>query len=56
MSKHTSIRVILAISVCFRWHRKSLDVKTVFLTANLDEKICVCPPRGFDDSKNMEKV
>lgn len=43
-----------ANSVGFRWHRKALNVQTTRVNADLEDKIYVCQPRGFEDSEKEE--
>lgn len=45
--KHTSIRILLAITAIQNLELEQLDVKTAFLLGNLEEKILMTQPEGF---------
>nr|GEV45144.1 retrotransposon protein, putative, Ty1-copia subclass [Tanacetum cinerariifolium] len=45
--RHTSIRVILALTACKDYELEQLDVKTVFLHGNLEEVIYIKQPPGY---------
>ena len=49
--KHTSIRVLMSIVAQFDWELDQLDVKTLFLHGDLEEKILMTQPEGFEKSK-----
>nr|GEX76389.1 hypothetical protein [Tanacetum cinerariifolium] len=46
--RHTSIRVILALTACKDYELEQLDVKTVFLHRNLEEVIYMKQPLGYE--------
>ncbi|GKB43220.1 retrotransposon protein, putative, ty1-copia subclass [Tanacetum coccineum] len=46
--RHTSIRVILALTACKDYELKQLDVKTAFLHGNLEEVIYMKQPPGYE--------
>nr|GEV45067.1 retrotransposon protein, putative, Ty1-copia subclass [Tanacetum cinerariifolium] len=48
--RHTSIRVILALTTCKDFELEQLDVKTAFLHGNLEEVIYVRQPQGYEHS------
>ena len=47
--KMTTIRLILIISLHFKWDIQQLDVKNAFLHGLIDENIFMQQPRGFID-------
>ena len=49
--KYTTIRVMLALVAYFDWELEQLDVKTAFLHGDLDEKIFMFQPKGFEDKR-----
>nr|GFA74579.1 hypothetical protein [Tanacetum cinerariifolium] len=54
--RHTSIRVILALTACKDYELEQLDVKTAFLHRNLDEVIYMRqPPRYEQGNKHDNK-
>ncbi|GJS21072.1 retrovirus-related pol polyprotein from transposon TNT 1-94 [Tanacetum coccineum] len=50
--RHTSIRVILALTACKDYELKQLDVKTAFLHGNLEEVIYMRQPPGYEQGNN----
>ncbi|GJU30249.1 retrotransposon protein, putative, ty1-copia subclass, partial [Tanacetum coccineum] len=46
--RHTSIRVILALTACKDYELEQLDVKTTFLHGNLEEVIYMRQPQGYE--------
>nr|GEW78285.1 retrotransposon protein, putative, Ty1-copia subclass [Tanacetum cinerariifolium] len=46
--RHTSIRVILALTACKDFELEQLDVKTAFLHGNLEEVIYMRQPPGYE--------
>ncbi|KAJ0869659.1 putative RNA-directed DNA polymerase [Helianthus annuus] len=54
--KHTSIRVILSLTAYKNFELEQLDVKTAFLHGNLEEKIYMKQPQGFEVEGHEEKV
>ncbi|GKC29842.1 retrotransposon protein, putative, ty1-copia subclass [Tanacetum coccineum] len=46
--RHTSIRVILALTTCKEYELEQLDVKTTFLHGNLEEVIYMRQPSGYE--------
>ncbi|GJU53552.1 retrovirus-related pol polyprotein from transposon TNT 1-94 [Tanacetum coccineum] len=46
--RHTSIRVILALTACKDYELEQLDVKTTFLHGNLEELIYMKQPLGYE--------
>ena len=46
--KHISIRLILALVTHYDLELEQLDVKTTFLYGELDEKILIKQPEGFE--------
>ncbi|GJY41439.1 retrotransposon protein, putative, ty1-copia subclass [Tanacetum coccineum] len=46
--RHTSIRVILALTACKDYELEQLDVKTAFLHVNLEEVIYMKQPPGYE--------
>nr|GEU93314.1 integrase, catalytic region, zinc finger, CCHC-type, peptidase aspartic, catalytic [Tanacetum cinerariifolium] len=46
--RHTSIRVILALTACKDYELEQLDVKTAFLHGNLEEVIYMRQPPGYE--------
>lgn len=46
--KYTSIRILLSIVSQYDFELEQLDVKTAFLHGNLDEKIFMSQPKGFE--------
>nr|GEV20934.1 retrotransposon protein, putative, Ty1-copia subclass [Tanacetum cinerariifolium] len=51
--RHTSIRVILALTTCKNYELKQLDVKTAFLHGNLEEVIYMKQPPGYKQGNNV---
>lgn len=54
--KHTSIRIVLALTAHFDWELHKLDVKTTFLHGDLEETIYMVQPRGFEKPGEEQKV
>jgi len=54
--KYTTIRVMLALVAHFNWELEQLDVKTAFLHGDLEEKIYMSQPRGFEDRDKPNHV
>lgn len=54
--KYTTIRVMLAFVAYFDWELEQLDVKTAFLHGDLDEKIYMSQPKGFEDKAKPDFV
>ena len=54
--RHTSIRVLLAITAHLDLKLEQMDVTTVFLHGDLEEKIQMDQPRGFEAKGEVEKV
>nr|GEU56006.1 retrovirus-related Pol polyprotein from transposon TNT 1-94 [Tanacetum cinerariifolium] len=51
--RHTSIRVILALTACKDYKLEQLDVKTAFLHGNLKEVIYMRQPLGYEQGDNV---
>ncbi|KAJ9554165.1 hypothetical protein OSB04_018210 [Centaurea solstitialis] len=51
-----TIRLILAVAAQKRWEVLQLDVKSAFLQGNLEEKVYVQQPLGFEKRGEEEKV
>ncbi|GJR52238.1 retrotransposon protein, putative, ty1-copia subclass [Tanacetum coccineum] len=49
--RHTSIRVILALTACKDYELEQLDVKTAFLHGNLEEVIYMRQPPGYEQDR-----
>lgn len=56
MVKHVSIRLMLSIVVNKDYELEQLDVKTVFLHGNLDERILMDQPEGYVKPGEENKV
>lgn len=54
--RHSSIRLLIALSAELNLNIDHLDVDTAFLNGELSEKIYMYQPEGFIDSNNKEKV
>ena len=54
--KHTSIWVLLAFVTQYNLELEQMDVKTVFLCGNLEERILMGQPEGFFKKGNEGKV
>lgn len=54
--KHTSIKILLAITAIQNLELEQLDVKTAFLHGNRKEKILMTQPEGFVEQEEAEKV
>ena len=50
VGKHNSIRTLLAMVALFDLELEQMDVKTVFLHGNLEEKILMSQPEGFEEN------
>ncbi|KAH9779242.1 hypothetical protein KPL71_007654 [Citrus sinensis] len=48
--KHSSIRTMLAMVALFDLELEQIDVKTAFLHGNLEEKILMSQPEGFEEN------
>ncbi|CAL9017956.1 unnamed protein product, partial [Prunus brigantina] len=53
---HSTIRLILALSVQFQWPVRQLDVQNAFLHGYLDEEVYMRQPPGFIDPKFPDHV
>nr|GEX26319.1 retrovirus-related Pol polyprotein from transposon TNT 1-94 [Tanacetum cinerariifolium] len=51
--RHTSIRVILALTACKDFELEQLDVKTAFLHGNLEEVIYMRQPPGYEQGNKV---
>ncbi|GKA92836.1 retrotransposon protein, putative, ty1-copia subclass [Tanacetum coccineum] len=51
--RHTSIRVILALTACKDYELEQLDVKTAFLHGNLEEVIYMRQPPGYEQGNKV---
>ncbi|GJV17432.1 retrotransposon protein, putative, ty1-copia subclass [Tanacetum coccineum] len=51
--RHTSIRVILALTACKDYKLEQLDVKTTFLHGNLEEVIYMKQPPGYEQANKV---
>ncbi|GKC59951.1 retrotransposon protein, putative, ty1-copia subclass [Tanacetum coccineum] len=51
--RHTSIRVILALTACKDYELEQLDVKTAFLHGNLKEVIYMRQPQGYEQGNKV---
>ncbi|GJW81786.1 retrotransposon protein, putative, ty1-copia subclass [Tanacetum coccineum] len=51
--RHTSIRVILALTACKDYELEQLDVKTTFLHGNLEEVIYMRQPSGYEQGNKV---
>nr|GEW09586.1 retrotransposon protein, putative, Ty1-copia subclass [Tanacetum cinerariifolium] len=51
--RHTSIRVILALTVCKDYELEQLDVKMAFLHRNLEEIIYMKQPLGYEQGNKV---
>ncbi|KAH9769617.1 hypothetical protein KPL71_012080 [Citrus sinensis] len=54
--KHSSIRIILAITTFFDLELDQMDVKTAFLHGNLEEEILMAQPEGFVEEGTEDMV
>ncbi|GJT25902.1 retrotransposon protein, putative, ty1-copia subclass [Tanacetum coccineum] len=53
--RHTSIRIILALTVCEDYELEQLDVKTTFLHGNLEEVIYMRHPPGYEQGNKVTR-
>nr|GEX88795.1 hypothetical protein [Tanacetum cinerariifolium] len=51
--RHTSIRVVLALTTCKDYKLEQLDVKTTFLHENLEELIYMRQPPGYEQGNKV---
>nr|GEW56011.1 retrotransposon protein, putative, Ty1-copia subclass [Tanacetum cinerariifolium] len=51
--RHTSIRVILALTACKDYELEHLDIKTAFLHGNLEEVIYMKQPPGYEQGNKV---
>ncbi|GJX88498.1 retrovirus-related pol polyprotein from transposon TNT 1-94 [Tanacetum coccineum] len=51
--RHTSIRVILALTACKDYELEHLDVKTAYLLENLEEVIYMRQPLGYEQGNKV---
>ena len=54
--KHSSIRVLLAITTFFELELNQMDVKTAFLHGNLKKEILMAQPEGFIEEGTEDMV
>ena len=54
--RHTSIRVLLAITTQLNLQLEQMDVTTAFLHGDLEERIYMDQPKGFEAKGEVEKV
>lgn len=54
--KHSSIRISLSIVAHFEMELEQMDVKTTFLHGNLEEKILMRQPVGYEASGKEDRV
>jgi len=48
VSRYSSIRSILALSMQMGWKIHQMDVKTTFLNGMIEEEVYIKQPKGFD--------
>ena len=48
ITRYSSIRTILSLSVQMGWHIHQMDVKTVFLKGFIEEEVYIEQPEGFE--------
>nr|GEZ32578.1 retrovirus-related Pol polyprotein from transposon TNT 1-94 [Tanacetum cinerariifolium] len=51
--RHTSIRVILALTTCKDYELEQLDVKTAFLHGNFEEVVYMKQPSGYEQGNKV---
>ncbi|XP_073265279.1 uncharacterized protein [Populus alba] len=56
VAKMNTIRVLLSLVVNFSWPLKQFDVKNAFLHGDLEEKVYMQLPPGFNNSQSSGKV
>ena len=54
--RHTSIRILLAITAQLDLKLEQMDVTTAFLHGDLEERIYMDQPKGFETKGAVEKV
>nr|GEW91740.1 hypothetical protein [Tanacetum cinerariifolium] len=54
--RHTSIRVILALTACKDYELEQLDVKTAFLQGNFKEVIYMRHPLGYEQGNKVTRI
>ena len=54
--KHTSIHVLLAMTAHLNLKLEQMDVTTTFLHGNLDERILMEQPKGFESRGKVKQV
>jgi len=52
--RYTSIRVLLAMTAHLNLNLEQMDVITAFLHGNLDERIFMEQPKGFESREKVE--
>lgn len=45
--KHTTIRMVLALTVAYNWLLRQLDVECAFLHGDLNEAVFMAQPQGY---------
>jgi len=53
---HSSIRILLALAAQYNYELDKLDVKTIFLHDDFEEKICMIQPLGFKVTEKKKLV
>lgn len=54
--KHTTIKLLIALIVHYKWPIRQLDVQNVFLNGNLNEEVYMKHPQGFVDDNFPDHV
>ena len=54
--KPTTIRLLLSLAVCQKWHLWQLDIQNAFLHGILDEEVYMRQPPGFEDPANPQHL
>lgn len=56
MARYVTVQLIIAVTAHFSVKQKIRDMKKVFISAELIEKLCVCRPERFEMENSKDCI